>query len=343
MQAFRTLPLAMLLCLPACVFAQERPPADLPEAPKNQNGASVSGTIEDQNGSLLPGAHVELQSDHDTVMETADDEGEFHAEGLPAGTYTVRVVADGFDGENETIDLQEHEQRALSPIELKMTGNAASVVVTASVHDIAMAQVAEEEKQRVLGIIPNFYVVYHANPAPLTAKQKFHLAWRSTLDPISFLGVGVSAGLEQAENEFPGYGQGADGYAKRYGAGFADSAIAGFLGGAIYPSIFHQDPRYYYQGTGTFASRARHAIQSVVICRGDNGKMEFNVSNVLGNFSAAGLSNLYYPASDRHGAGLTMQNAAIGTAFGAFAALMQEFVVPKLTPHLKSRLPKDND
>lgn len=224
----------------------------------------------------------------------------------------------------------------------KPKGDAATVTVYATQHEVAAAEVAAEEKQRVFGVIPNFYVVYSPQPTPLSNGQKFHLAWRSTFDPFSFLGSGIAAGIQQANNSFSGYGQGADGYAKRYGASFAGGAIGTFLGGAILPSLFRQDPRYYFQGTGSNRSRAEHAIASVFVAHGDNGKRQFNYSNVLGNFASAGLSNLYYPASDRNGAGLTLGNAAIGTGFGMFGALMQEFVVPKLTPHLPKRAPKGN-
>ncbi len=212
-----------------------------------------------------------------------------------------------------------------------------SITVTASVQEVAAAEVAQEEKQRVLGIVPNFYVVYSPNPAPLASRQKFHLAWRSTLDPFTFVGAGIAAGVEQANGTFSGYGQGAAGYGKRYGAAFADGAVSTFLGGAILPSVFRQDPRYFYQGTGSTGSRARHAVASVFVCRGDNGKREFNYSNILGNLASAGISNAYYPATDRHGVGLTFQNLGTGTAFGMFGALMQEFVVPHLTPHLPGR------
>ncbi len=212
-----------------------------------------------------------------------------------------------------------------------------SITVTATQSEVAAAEVAQEEKQRVLGVVPNFYVVYSPHPTPLSAGQKYHLAWRSTVDPFTFLASGLSAGIEQANGSFSGYGQGATGYAKRYGASFADGAISTFLGGAILPGVFRQDPRYYYQGTGSTASRARHAVASVFVCRGDNGRREFNYSSILGNLASAGISNAYYPTSDRHGAGLTFQNLGTGTAFGMFGALMQEFVVPHLTPHLPRR------
>lgn len=215
--------------------------------------------------------------------------------------------------------------------------DGSSITVTATMKEVAAAEVATEEKQRVLGVIPNFYVVYSPQPTPLSSGQKFHLAFRSTIDPVNLLLAGATAGVEQANGSFAGYGQGAAGFGKRYGSVFADGAISTFLGGAVLPSLLRQDPRYFYQGTGTTRSRARHAIASVFVCRGDNGKQQFNFSNILGNFASAGISNLYYPASDRNGAGLTLRNAAVGTGFSMVAALMQEFVVPRFTPHLPGK------
>ncbi len=321
----------------ACTAQQPVAPGTLPVGAVSRSTASLSGTVVDQDGSLVPGAHIEVVSGSERVLETADDEGEFYVYGLAAGTYTIRVIAEGFTGVEVAGSLLSDEQRYLQPIALRMTGNRATVTVYASQHEVAAAEVAAEEKQRVFGVIPNFYVVYSPHPAPLSARQKFHLAWRSTLDPFSFLACGIAAGIEQDSDDYSGYGQGAEGYAKRYAASFTDGAVGTFLGGAILPSIFHQDPRYYYQGTGSFTSRARHAMLSVVVTRGDNGKRQFNYSNVLGTFATAGISNAYYPASDRNGAGLTMGNAAIGLATGAVFGLMQEFVVPKLTPHLPKR------
>ena len=325
--------LALAACVPAAACrAQENAPAI-----DGKQGASLGGTVLDAGGSMLPGARVEIKMTGVDLVETSDTAGEFQAVGLPAGVYTVRVLAAGFTTEVQTGSLAPNEQVTLLPIELRTSGSVATVTVYATQHDAAAAEIHAEEQQRVLGIVPNFYVVYSQHPVPLSPGQKFHLAWRTTIDPVSFLGTGFVAGYEQAGNQFSGYGQGAAGYGKRYAAGFADDAIAGFLGGAVLPVLFHQDPRYYYQGTGTVASRAGHAISSVVVAHGDNGKLQFNYSNVIGSFASAGISNLYYPASDRHGAGLTLGNAATGLGFGAFAAIMQEFVVRKLTPHLPQR------
>ncbi|SEB63042.1 carboxypeptidase-like regulatory domain-containing protein [Terriglobus roseus] len=332
--------LVVCLCVRICAGQQGGAVVEstLPDGPKADSNASLTGVITDQEGGLLPGAHVEVTASGRTTAQLADSSGTFHVYGLAAGHYTVRAAASGFEAEVEEGTLATAEQKELEPLALPATV-ATSVSVVASSHDIAVAQLAAEEKQRVLGVIPNFYVVYFRNPAPLTTKQKFHLAWRSTLDPVSFLGSGVAAGIEQATGGVNGWGYDGKGYAQRYGANFADGAVSTFLGGAILPVIFHQDPRYYWQGTGTKTSRAKHAIASVFVCRGDDGRREFNYSSVLGNFASAGISNLYYPAANRNGAGLTLTNAALGSAFGAFAAIMQEFVVPKLTPHRPASAP----
>lgn len=324
--------LSFVCATPASVVAQA-----LPEAPSQQIRSTLVGSVEDGEGGLLPGARVEVVSGGTRVVAFADEDGAFHAYGVLPGAYTLRITANGFYAATQTGSTLPGEEKELEAIGLHALGQNASVTVTASEKEIATEQVQFELQQRVLGVIPNYYVVYEANPAPLSKGQKFHLAWRSTLDPVNFAAIAVLAGIEQGNNTFSGYGQGASGYAKRYGAGFADSAVSVFLGGAVLPVVFRQDPRYRFQGSGSVMSRTRHAIASVVICRSDTNKRMFNYSSVLGNFASAGISNAYYPASDRHGAGLTLQNAAIGTAFGAFGALMQEFVVPKFTPRLHGR------
>ena len=124
------------------------------------------------------------------------------------------------------------------------------------------------------------------------------------------------------------------GYGKRFGANYADGFTAIMIGGAILPSTFKQDPRYFYKGTGTVRSRAMYAIANAVICKGDNGRWQPNYSAILGGLASGGISNLYYPASNRSGVELTFENALIGTAEGAVQNLFQEFVVRRLTPRL---------
>ncbi len=206
--------------------------------------------------------------------------------------------------------------------------------------EVAQEEIKEQEKQRVLGFIPNFYVTYVPDAAPLTPKQKFELAWRSTIDPFTFVAVGALAGIEQASDDFEGYGQGAEGYAKRYGAGYADVLAGTFIGSAILPSLLKQDPRYFYKGTGSTRSRTLYALANAVICKGDDKRWQPNYSGIVGSFATGGISYLYYPASDRS-AELFLQNSLIRIAESSIAGVFQEFIVRKLTPHLPSR-PSDS-
>ena len=200
-----------------------------------------------------------------------------------------------------------------------------------SVEDLAERQITAEEHQRILGILPNFYVSYLPHAEPLTRRQKFKLAVHVSVDPITFLKVGVASGIEQWQNDFSGYGQEFSGYAKRFGASYADSVDATFLGAALFPSLFHQDPRYYYRGHGHVVVRALYAISTTVVCKGDSGHWQPNFSNVLGNLGAAGISSLYYPKSDQHSLQVTVDNTLLGVAEGAFGTLFQEFLLHHFT------------
>jgi hypothetical protein len=152
-----------------------------------------------------------------------------------------------------------------------------------------------------------------------------------SLDPITFASAAATAGFEQSQNEFSGYGQGAKGFAKRFGASYGDGFNSMMIGDAILPSLLHQDPRYLYKGTGSIRSRALYAIASVVICKGDNGHWQPNYSNVFGNLAAAGISNLYYPSTNRDGAQLTIDNSLLATASGALGSLLEEFLIRKIS------------
>jgi hypothetical protein len=153
------------------------------------------------------------------------------------------------------------------------------------------------------------------------------------VDPFSFGLIGAIAGIQQAQNAFSGYGQGAQGYAKRYGASYADFVSGTFIGSAILPSLLKQDPRYFYKGNGGIRSRILYALANSVVCKGDNRKWQPNYSSIAGNLAAGGISNLYYPAKDRNGVGLTFESGAIGIGATAGANIIQEFLVRKLTPN----------
>ncbi|MGC9292526.1 MAG: hypothetical protein ACP5EP_07340 [Acidobacteriaceae bacterium] len=193
-----------------------------------------------------------------------------------------------------------------------------------SQHSQAEQQVQQQEHQRILGIIPNFNTSFIQNAAPLTPGQKFRLAFKSATDPFYFLAAAVDAGYSQATDAFPGYGQGAQGYGKRFGAAYADSFDGAILGNALFPVLLHEDPRYFRKGTGSFKNRFLYAIATTVITKNDNGTWGPNYANVLGNVAAGGISNLYYPSTDR-GVALTFERAATVTAEGAIGAIFVEF------------------
>lgn len=296
--------------------------------------ANISGTVVDQSGAVVAGARVALSGDQFQPREVLSEaDGQFAFSNVPPGAFRLAITATGFETQTLTGTLQPGQFDILPRIVLAVATNKTEVQVGVPQTEVAEEQIKIEEKQRVLGAIPNFYVSYlpNAATAPLNPKQKFKLAWKTMIDPITFLMVGGTAGVQQAQNHFRGYGQGAAGYGRRFGAGYGDSATATFIGGAILPSILHQDPRYFYKGTGSTLSRARYAIENSVICRGDNHRWQPNYSFILGGLAAGGISNLYYPDPDR-GVRLVFENAGVGIAQAAFNNLLQEFVIRKLTP-----------
>ena len=200
----------------------------------------------------------------------------------------------------------------------------------------AEAELHKQEHQRIFGLAPNFNTSNVQDAEPLSPKQKFELAAHSALDPFTFFAAGVDALLSQAENDFKGYGQGAKGYAKRFGASYLDTFDGVMIGNALFPTLLKQDPRYYRKGTGSFRSRLFHAALSTVECKNDNRKWAPSYSNILGNLVAGGISNLYYPATDR-GVGLTFERAAVVSGEGAIGAVFVEF-----WPDISRRIRKKN-
>lgn len=333
----------MLVCvsllLSAPGFSAQAQNSSTPAAPQAadpQPLGRIYGAVTDTTGNSIVGAQVTLLDlhSHTTQVTTTDTSGSFSFSGVPAASYRLSVVSAGFaDWTGQEFRLAPGQYEA-QPIQLQVAAASTSVRVTVTEHEIAQAQVEQQEKQRVLGVFPNFYTSYVWNAAPMSSGQKFRLALRTSVDPVTFLTAGAIAGVDQWQNYFSGYGQGAEGYADRFGAAYGDAFVGIMLGGAVFPSLLHQDPRYYYKGTGSVRSRALYAISTVVITKGDNGKWQPNYSNVLGTFAAAGIANAYYPASDRNSASVTLGNALIGTASGAISALLQEFVIKKVSTGL---------
>jgi hypothetical protein len=331
--------LAVCLCGSRTSEAEEQPSL-FPDAPKPQSGIIV-GTVTDVNNDTVPGATVALEGpvkDRRTVVTR--DNGFFQFNDIEPGTaYRVTISAQGFaNWTSPEVILQPGQYMILTGSKLRIAEALTTITVdspAASPEEIASEQLKTEEKQRIFGIIPNFYVVYDHNAAPLTPRLKFKLATKVLLDPVTFVGVAMFAGINQAADN-PNYGQGAKGYAERFGAGYADGAIDIMVGGAILPSILHQDPRYFYQGTGTKKSRAFHAVSSPFVCYGDNGRRQPNYSTLGGDLATAAIANAYYPASNR-GVGLFVGNFFIATGQRALANVAQEFILRKITSKPKDQ------
>jgi hypothetical protein len=300
--------------------------------------ASLHGAVTSTEGAVYEGARVVLDSSGSAAPAATaetDSNGVFSFVSLPPGAFKLTVSAPGFLTQSISGVLHAGGDFDARTIALPVAAASNEVRVSAESRvEIAQEQLNLEEKQRVLGVFPNYYVSYEPHAEPLTARQKYQLAWRTSVDPVTWLMTGAVAGGEQASNTFAGYGQGAQGYGKRFGANYADGFTDNMIGGAILPSLFKQDPRYFYKGTGSISSRALYAIANSVICRGDNGRWQPNYSGILGGIAAGGISDLYYPSSNRSGVQVIFANALIGTAEGALQNLAQEFLVRRLTPKL---------
>ena len=202
----------------------------------------------------------------------------------------------------------------------------------------------KEQSQRMLGVLPQFGVTSRQNAPPLMPHEKFHLFFKSAFDPAAIGVVGFQAGLSQAQDEFPAYGQGAAGYGKRFGASLADEVSAGFWSNFAYPVLLKEDPRYFRLGEGGFSHRFVYSVKQEFVCHTDKGGRSFAFSNVLGAVTSGAISNLYYPGksvirtipatpttpaipvyeNDR-GVALTLSRTAIALGYGTIGGLFDEF------------------
>jgi hypothetical protein len=215
------------------------------------------------------------------------------------------------------------------------TGVAAQNLPFADLPEAPSAQQSSEQQPkeskpkpsggRVFGIVPEFNVTSIKDAEPLTAKEKWRLFVKQTANPFTFVGAAFTSGLGQTTDSFHDYGQGWEGYGKRFGAATADSVDGSLWGGLIFPVMFKQDPRYFRQGEGSMKHRTSYAMSRVVVTRTDSGHRAFNFSEILGNLVAGGIANSYYPESDR-GVGLTFRRAGVVTALGMLGKIGQEFL-----------------
>jgi len=292
---------------------------------------SVVGTVLDQSGAVSAGKVIRLTPEDKSAYREVitGDNGQFSFMNVPPGHFELSVSSTGFGNEVYSGDLAPGQTFLAPPIVLSVATVVTQVRVTVDPVEVATEEIKEQEHQRALGFIPNFYVSYRPDAAPLTTKLKFQLAWKSSTDVVTFGGAAFLAGLQQAGDEYSGFGQGAQGYAKRFGAVYGDVFASTFLSGAVFPSLLKQDPRYFYRGTGSRKKRLLYAISNSVMCKGDNGRWQVNYSNMAGVVSGAAIVSTYYP-SQNHGLEI-LQNSLIRMGESSLAGVVEEFVLRKLT------------
>src|SRR5260370_24970507 len=231
------------------------------EAPNTRTG-SILGTVADSNNDTIPYATVVLQKPvGDPLTVVTEDNGSFAFHGVTPGiAYQITIAAEGFAEWSSSVTVEPGQEKTLTDVTLHISAVQRAVTVTYSSKEGAAQQLKAEEQQRVLRFIPNLYVTYEPHREPLTTKMKFHLAYKDLTHPVFFVRVAAWAGVQQARDNPDEWRQGAKGYGKRLGAGFAVAATGNLITNAILPSLLHQDPRYFYQRTGTNWAQTHHAL-----------------------------------------------------------------------------------
>ena len=311
-----------LLLVSGMAFAQ-------PGAP-----GTIDGTVKDGSGSAVAGAIVTLAAADSTAPRTTvtDNEGAFHFAAVAPGTYKVAVASTGFTVWTANVDAgMAGGPQPLSAV-LQVAPVSSTMDVTPPPKELAAEQLKTEEKQRVLGVFPHYMVTYDPNPAPLTAGQKFHLGFKTLIDPVTLLGTGIDAGIEQVQNRYPDFGQGVEGYAKLFGARYTNHLSGVMIHHVILQAAFHQDPRYFFKSTGSFSSRFWYSVWTAFVCKGDNGRWQPDYSDVIGGAAASQVSRLYYPSTSRPYLRL-WHDVLLGFGGRAEDHLIEQFVLSKVTTH----------
>ena len=297
-----------------------------------QTTGSIQGKVTDSSGAAVLGAVVTVQGADGSSRTTATgSDGIFEFSSLKLSSYDVRVSASGLSDWTATNVLPSVTPGSDSLLAvLHVSTKVTTVTVGLSPEELATERFNQELKQRVLGIVPNYYVTYNNHPAPLTSGQKLRLGLKTLLDPTTFAGVGITAGIQQSSNSYHQYGQGAEGFAKRFGAGYATAATGLMITSVLASSAFHQDPRYFYSGRGTTKQRAWYALKSSFLGRGDDGTWQPPYSDLLGSIASAEISQAYYPGS-RTQYTLLGRTLLFHYAGQVGVNLAQEFLLRKLT------------
>ena len=331
LRAFLNLiPMLLLIALVGELVLVVSASAQSTEAANAKTG-SIRGTVTDVGDDPVSDAAVVLHGPAGERLATVTkDDGSFAFPNVTPGiVYQINVNAERFADWSSSVTVEPGQEKILSDVRLPILAVQRAVTVTYSSNEIAAQQLKAEEQQRVLGFIPNVYVVYEPHPEPLTARMKFELAYKDLTHPVFFARTAAWAGVEQAAG-LRNYPQNTRGYGERLGTGLADGVTEGLIGNAVLPSLLHQDPRYFYQGSGTKKSRALHAVLAAFICKGDNGAWQPNYSTWGGSLISSSISLAYYPSSDRN-AQHVFRSFGIGMGLHVGGGLVQEFILGKFT------------
>jgi hypothetical protein len=300
-----------------------------------QATGSIQGKVTDSSGTPILGAVVAVQSpDENSHLTATDADGTFQIASLPPGSYSVKISASGMSDWTAAADVPASPAPESKPLlaVMQVAPVVFSVTVGPSPEDVAAAELKHEEQQRVLGVLPNYFVAYGKHPAPLSARQKFHLSLKMLVDPATFAGVTITAGIQQRMNSYHQWGQGSEGFAKRFGAAYGTAATNLLITSAAAESIFHQDPRYFYSGEGTRAQRAWYAVKSAFRAKRDNGNWQPPYAGLIGAIAAAEISTHYYPGSRTQ---YTLLGRSLMFHFAGLVGLnlAQELFLKQLTTH----------
>jgi hypothetical protein len=303
---------------------------------------TISGAVVDDTGTAVQGARVMLSygAAAASLENFTGTDGRFSFSNVPPGSFMLTVTAAGFAEQTVAGVITAGEDANLQTIRLTLAAGTLAVEVIPT-EVLAERQVKEQEQQRLFAVVPNFFVSYNPDAAPLTTKLKFELSWKTQLDPVTLGLLAIVAGVQHKQHIYSGFGEGGSAYAKLYAATYATSVTRSLITQVLLASAFKQDPRYFYKGTGSTGSRFVYAVSRVVIRRGDNGRSQPNYSGILGTIAASGISNFYYPPENRQGLRLTLQNTAFSFAAGAVGYLAQEFLFSRLTTRSSSSPPAD--
>ncbi len=296
-----------------------------------QETGFIQGKVTDSSNAPIHGAVVIIEGANGSRYTTVtDDTGVFRVSSLAPGNYSLKISASTFS--DWTASNVPASSTLLAVLQAAPRFTATAVTVGATPDEVAAEQLDHELKQRTLGVIPNVYVSYESHPAPLSPKRKLRLSLKLLLDPFTFAAAGITAGIQQSRNSYWEWGQGAEGYAKRYVAAYGTAAQYVVITTVVAASVLHQDPRYFYSGRGTKAQRTGYAFASAFRTKGDNGKWQPPYAGLIGTVASAEISNAYYPGSRTQ---YSLLGRSLMFHFVGLVAmnLAQEFLLKKVTSH----------